>query len=178
MNLRSVDPTFSEAHPIMSVLSNPWLCFAYIVVIILALIIAFKSKDKRAAYIFIGLLLISPIIFISLISNMRYQQEAIYEGKAKVESIGAIDNNMKRKVVLKNDEGSRVLNLKSKEMEGIKKHDEVNMKVAVKKVYFQNDVDQISNQEPYYIDKPTHKFKKHINFKAMTDLEDSINLTK
>lgn len=116
----------------------------------------------------------------SCIMKINYEPTYIYEGVAKVQNITPVDDNMKQKITLKNQDGSRILELPKTQIDGLRKNDEVKMKYHYQNnyIYHLSSNGKFINTKYTYIDKETHKPKQYVNFEDMTDLEGNIKLTK
>ncbi|WP_373194618.1 hypothetical protein, partial [Mycobacterium marinum] len=102
MNLELTGQSFSEAHPIASILSNTWIFILSLLLIFIAFIVinVIKSKYQENKYIIIGgnvLILIgyiiSAILVICLVIRVFYHQDITYSGQARITDVGGIDDN-------------------------------------------------------------------------------------
>lgn len=181
MKLKGIGETFQEAHPIMNVLGSGWVAIP-IFLLGLLLVVPLCMTSKKSKYI--NLLLTASFIFIiaevvvgySFIMKNSYATPYIYEGKAKVQHVSPVDDDMKQKIILKNKDGERVLELPKTKIDGLEKNDEVTMQYT----YHKSGILEVedTDERNTYINQETHKPKKHVDFEDMTYLEDDIELKK
>lgn len=120
----------------------------------------------------LGTMYLFTTIF-AYITAPTFHQEIIYEGKAKIVSIGAVNNNLKQNIKLKNHEATREIELPAKSIKDLKENDKVHMTVTY--TVFPKDINKTEkSDEGINIEKP----QKHLNFKYMKNIEDNIKLKK
>lgn len=183
MDFKGMGDTFQDIHPIMNVLGSGWVAIS-IFLLGLLLVVALYMTSEKSKYINLLLLLTASIIFIiaegvvgySFIMKNFYATPYIYGGEAKVQHVSPVDDDMKQKIILKNKDGERVLELPKTKIDGLEKNDEVTMQYT----YHKSGILEVedTDERNTYINQETHKPKKHVDFEDMTDLEDDIELKK
>lgn len=93
-----------------------------------------------------------------------------------MQHVSPVDDDMKQKIILKNKDGERVLELPKTKIDGLEKNDEVTMQYT----YHKSGILEVedTDERNTYINQETHKPKKHVDFEDMTYLEDDIELKK
>lgn len=181
MDFKGMGDTFQDIHPIMNVLGSGWVAISiFLLGLLLAVALCMTSKKSK----YINLLLTASIIFIiaevvvgySFIMKNFYATPYIYGGEAKVQHVSPVDDDMKQKIILKNKDGERVLELPKTKIDGLEKNDEVTMQYT----YHKSGILEVedTDERNTYINQETHKPKKHVDFEDMTYLEDDIELKK
>ncbi|HCW0036256.1 MULTISPECIES: hypothetical protein [Staphylococcus] len=188
MKLKNISDAFQDIHPIMNVLGSVWFVIPITLLCLLfAVIVIYTKLDSKYFNLITALSIICVVAEIvvgsSCIMKINYEPTYIYEGVAKVQNITPVDDNMKQKITLKNQDGSRILELPKTQIDGLRKNDEVKMKYHYQNnqnnyIYHLYSNGKFRNTKYTYIDKKTHKPKKYVNFEDMTDLERNIKLTK
>lgn len=181
MDFKGMGDTFQDMHPIMNVLGSGWVAIPiFILSIILAVILMLKRTDSKYSNVILTLLSIIIVCEIatgySFIMKNFYATPYIYGGEAKVQHVSPVDDDMKQKIILKNKDGERVLELPKTKIDGLEKNDEVTMQYT----YHKSGILEVedTDERNTYINQETHKPKKHVDFEDMTYLEDDIELKK
>ncbi|HDJ7348106.1 TPA: hypothetical protein PRL34_001962 [Staphylococcus aureus] len=185
MKLKNISDAFQDIHPIMNVLGSVWFVIPITLLCLLfAVILIYTKLDSKYFNLITALSIICVVAEIvvgySCIMKINYEPTYIYEGVAKVQNITPVDDNMKQKITLKNQDGSRILELPKTQIDGLRKNDEVKMKYHYQNnyTYHLSSNGKFRNTKYTYIDKETHKPKQYVKFEDMTDLEGNIKLTK
>lgn len=171
MKLIDTGQSFSEAHPILGVLTSPILYFSAFVIAIGCLIIALMMRNKevsnRYVPIYVLYLLFSITILLYLLValflqqfRLSYDPKYTYHGDAKIINVSPKDEKGKREITIKCDGTIRLLNLSDYNTDNVKKGDDVTLEIEY-------DKNVLADR---FFEKDSKKPKKYVSIKEMDNL--------